>query len=99
VRELTTVKDLVGSLERRVAPERLVRAALQPRTHPRDVLAHALRGPRRYVAAAVVAASLGVSLLGLASPPQQDAAPVDLFVARHASVADVQPVIFTVPSR
>lgn len=87
VSEFSTVRRLVGGLERRGAPESLVRGALVRPRDMRELVRSALRGRRRYVALGAAAAAVVVSLGGLASPADQNEPPVDVFVARHASVS------------
>lgn len=100
--EYSSVHSLVEAMPRLAAPESLVRDLLRPRRDPVTVMRHALRGPRRYVAAGAAAAALVVTLAGIASPPDTEP-PTDVFVARHASVSagnDVAgQVIFAVAGR
>lgn len=87
LRAYASVHGLVSGLGRLAAPEDLVRAALRRERGVGDLVRLALRGPRRYVAAAVATAAAVITVAGVASPPDERQPPVDVLVTRHASVS------------
>jgi len=88
VEEFTQIHGLVGELPRLIAPEAFVSDVVErPLRRPvaKQVAAAALRGRRRWVALGVAATGLGISLAGLATPPQANETPVNAFIERHVS--------------
>ena len=81
------VRRMVADLPRLAAPESIVAAALAPETGAAAFVRRTFRGPRRYVAAGLAAAALAVTVAGVAVPADEQRAPVDVFVARHAGVS------------
>lgn len=85
--EFSSLRGIVTDLPRLVAPEGLVAEVMEePGRRPRAMARRLLRGPRKYVAAAVVAVVVGVSAAGVAVPPDADPPPVDTLVDRHVGV-------------
>lgn len=85
--ELGTVRRFVGALPPLLAPEAFVADVLRRTRSPMWAVRRAMHGRRRLVAAALAAAAVGVSVAGLAVPPEQPEPPVDVYMARHTSVS------------
>ncbi len=86
--EFSHIHGLVGELPRLIAPESFVSVALRPRESRglRTATTALLAGRRKWVAASIAVAALGITFGGLATPAPAAQAPVGAFIDRHVSV-------------
>jgi anti-sigma factor RsiW len=87
--EFSHVHGLVGELPRLIAPESFVSVALREPTESsrvRTATTALLSGRRKWVAAGIAAAALGITFGGLATPAPAAQPPVGAFIDRHVSV-------------
>ena len=86
--EFSHIHGLVGELPRLIAPESFVSVALRPpeSSRARTAASALLSGRRKWVAAGIAAAALGVTFGGLATPAPAAQPPVGEFIDRHVSV-------------
>ena len=86
--EFTQIHGLVGELPRLIAPESFVSVALRPpeSSRMRTASTALLSGRRKWVAAGIAAAALGITFGGLATPAPAAQPPVGAFIDRHVSV-------------